>query len=151
MNAQGITPTLAAALCSLAESQLQTQVSRSAALDAGAIGVMSVNAAISGVFIAAKADHRVWPAVAVLLGLSFGLAVRAILSAGAERIGPLVADVLDDRGRYDDGVLERWLLEDLAEDALANRWALARKMKLLMGAVAFAALAMAFGSAGVVG
>ena len=45
MPTQGITPRLADRLCSLAESQLQTQAARSVALDASALGVMAVDAA----------------------------------------------------------------------------------------------------------
>jgi hypothetical protein len=44
MSTRGITPRLADRLCSLTESQLQTQAARSVALDGGALGVMAVDA-----------------------------------------------------------------------------------------------------------
>jgi hypothetical protein len=54
MSTKAITPRLADRLCSLAESQLQTQISRSGALDASALGVMAVDAAIATIIFATR-------------------------------------------------------------------------------------------------
>ncbi len=54
MSTQGITPRLADRLCSLAESQLQTQAARSASVDAGALGVVSACVAIAALVLTVK-------------------------------------------------------------------------------------------------
>ncbi len=140
--ARGITPRLADALRSLAESQLQTQISQSAALDARALGVMGVNAAIAAIILSAHSAYHLWIAALALLGASLALAVRALLLTGAERLGPLVGRVLVDRQAHGDRRLEQWLLEDLAADMLINRNALARKAPWITGAFALMALAI---------
>jgi hypothetical protein len=86
MSTEGITPRLADRLCSLAESQLQTQVSRSASIDAGALGVMSACAAIAALILDVKSADHTWIAALVLLGASAGLAVRTLLVGGVEKI-----------------------------------------------------------------
>jgi hypothetical protein len=139
MGAQGITPALAVALRSLAQSQLQAQALRFAALTAGAIGVMGVDAAIAAVLVAVTPDDGVR---GVALGASFGLAVRAVLLKDREQIGPLVAGVLRARATCDDRELEEQLIEDLAVDMLMNRRSIARKTPLLTGAVTFMAMAI---------
>ena len=149
MSTQGITPRLADGLRSLAESQLQTQVSRSGALDAGALGVVSACAAIAAIVLSVRSAHRLWIAVLALLGLSLGLAVRVLLLTGAEQNGPLVADMLDARARNDDAYLEDILLNDLATETLANEQALARKDPLLAWALTLLVLAIVLELAGV--
>jgi hypothetical protein len=149
MSTQGITPRLADSLRSLAESQLQTQVSRSGALDAGALGVVSACAAIAAIILSVRSAHHLWIAALALLGLSLGLAVRVLLLQGAEEIGPLVAHILDDRATYDDKTLEGGLLKDLATETLANNQALARKDPLLTRALTLLVLAIALELAGV--
>jgi hypothetical protein len=149
MSTRGITPRLADGLRSLAECQLQTQAARSASVDAGALGVVSACAAIAALILSARSVHHLWIAALVLLGLSAGLAVRALLVRGAEEIGPLVTDMLDARARNDDAFLEAVLLEDLAAETLANNQALARKDPLLAWAVALLVLAVVLELAGV--
>ena len=149
MPTQGITPRLADSLRSLAESQLQTQVSRSGTLDAGALGVVSACAAIAAIILSVRSAHHLWIAALTLLGLSLGLAVRALLLQGAEEIGPLLADMLDDRATYDDETIEEALLKDLSTETLANEQALARKDPLLAGAVTLLVIAILLEFAGV--
>jgi hypothetical protein len=149
MPTQGITPRLADSLRSLAESQLQTQVSRSGTLDAGALGVVSACAAIAAIILNVRSAYHLWIAALALLGLSLGLAVRALLLQGAEEIGPLLADMLDDRATYDDETIEEALLKDLSTETLANEQALARKDPLLAGAVTLLVIAILLEFAGV--
>ena len=68
---------------------------------------------------------------------------------GAKAIGPLVVDILNDRERSDDEELEQSLLEDLADETLANERAIARKDLLLARAVTLLVLAIVFELAGV--
>jgi len=149
MSTQGITPRLADGLRSLAESQLQTQVSRSGALDAGALGVVSACAAIAAIILNVRSADHLWIAALALLGLSVSLAVRALFLPGAEQTGPLVKDMLDDRANLDDKDLEESLLEDLATHTFNNKRALARKDPLLARALAFLILAIVLELAGV--
>jgi hypothetical protein len=149
MSTQGITPRLADGLRSLAESQLQTQVSRSGALDAGALGVVSACAAIAAIVLSVRSAHHLWIAALALLGLSLGLAMRALLMEGAEQTGPLVTDMLDDRETRDDEELEESLLEDLATHTFNNEQALARKDPLLARALTLLVLAIVLELAGV--
>lgn len=149
MSTQGITPTLAGSLRSLAESQLQTQVSRSGALDAGALGVVSASVAIAAIVLSVKSAHRLWIATIMLLGLSLGLAIRTLLVAGAKQNGPLVMDILEAREVYDDEVLEEELLNDLAAETLANERALAHKELPLARALTFLIVAIALELVGV--
>jgi hypothetical protein len=142
MSTQGITPRLADSLRSLAESQLQAQASRSASVDAGALGVVSAGAAIAAIILSARSTHHLWIGSLILLGLSVGLAVRSLLLAGAEEIGPLVTDMLDAREVRDDENLEESLLDDLARETLVNNQALARKDPLMTSALALLVLAV---------
>ena len=149
MSTKAITPRLADWLCSLAESQLQTQAARSASVDAGALGVVSACAAIAALVLAVKSADHLWIAALALLGLSAGLAVRALFLPGAEEIGPLVTDILNDRATRDDEELEQSLLEDLADETLVNNQGLARKDPLFIRALAFLVLAVLLELAGV--
>jgi hypothetical protein len=150
MNAQEIKPSLAAALHSLAQSQLQAQASRSIGLDATAIGVVGADAALAAIVAGVRPYHQVWSIALAAIGLSLGLALRALLVKGGKRAGPLVADILYDRETHDDEELEQWLIEDLAADMIVNRRALARKMPLLTGAIALMGLAIILAFAGLV-
>ncbi len=151
MPAKAITPRLANSLRSLAESQLQTQVTRSGTFDLGALGVVSVCAAIATIVLTVRSAHNFWIAalVLLLLALALGLAVRVLLLPGAAQIGPPVAGLLDARTTDDDETIEEWLLEDLASESLANERALARKDPLLVGAVTLLVLAIALELTGV--
>jgi hypothetical protein len=135
MSTKAITPRLADRLCSLAESQLQTQAARSAALDAGALGVMAVDAGVAAIVIGARGRYDLWIVALVLLGLSLGLAVHVLRLPGTEQNGPLVAEILEARQASDDDAIEGQLLDDLAHETLANENALARKDPLITSAV----------------
>jgi hypothetical protein len=145
-----VAPRLADALCALAESQLQMQASKSAALVTAAFGVMSADTAIVAIMVGVQSPGRLWLVSLIPLGLSFGLALRALLLKGAERIGPLPAHILKARRTHDDDQLARWLLRDLATDVLANQRALARKTPLLTGALALMALGVLFELVGLI-
>jgi hypothetical protein len=127
MSTKPITPRIAERLCSLAESQLQTQAARSASVDAGALGVMTVDAGVAAIVIGVRGGYDLWILALALLGLSLGLAVRVVRTPGAERPGPLIEHVLDASDSKDDNELELELLRDLAADMRINRRALARK------------------------
>ncbi len=83
MSTNPIDPRLADRLCSLAESQLQAQAARSAALDGSALGVMAVDAALAAIVIGTRGAYDLWIVALALLGLSFALAVRAERLPGA--------------------------------------------------------------------
>lgn len=142
MSTRRISPSLAGRLCSLAESQLQTQAARSASLDAAAFGVMSACAAVAAIVLAIKSAEHLWVVALVLLGGSAGLAVRTLLLAGARRNGPSIAKVLEARLRNDDELVEEGLLRDLAAQTFANDQALARKEPLISPALALLVLAV---------
>jgi hypothetical protein len=78
MPTKAITPRLADRLCSLAESQLQTQVSRSGTLDAGALGVMAVDAAIGAIVIGTRGAYDLWIGGLALLVLAIGLELAGV-------------------------------------------------------------------------
>jgi hypothetical protein len=149
MSTKAITPRLADRLCSLAESQLQTQVSRSGTLDLGALGVVSACAAIAAIVLGVRSAHGFWIAALVVLGLALALAVRALLLPGAEKIGSPLAGMLDARAIDDDATIEADLLEDLATETSANNQALARKFPLFFAAVTLLVLAIALELSGV--
>ena len=149
MSTNGITPRLADSLRSLAERQLQTQVSRSGALDVGALGVVSACAAIAAIVLGVRSADHLWVAALILLALSLGVALYALRLPGAEQNGPLVADMLDARAVDDDRTIEKGLLEDLSAETFANEQALAGKDSLLAWAVALLVLAIVLELAGV--
>ena len=149
MSAKAITPRFAESLRLLAASQLQTQVSRSGTLDAGALGVMAVDAAVAAIVVGTRGTYDLWIAALALLGLSLSVAVRILLGPGAKQNGPLVADMLDARASSDDAYLEDVLLEDLAAETLANEQALSRKDPMIAWAVALLLLAIVLDLAGV--
>ena len=149
MSTKVITPRLTDRLCSLAESQLQIQASRSASIDAGALGVVSACAAIAALILTVRSTDHLWIAALVLLGLSASLALRSLMHQGAKEIGPLVTDILIDRECSNDEELEQSLLEDLADETLVNNQALARKDPALTGALTLLVLAVLLELAGV--
>jgi hypothetical protein len=87
MPTQGITPRLADRLCSLAESQLQTQAARSVALDASALGVMAVDAGVAAIIIGARGAYDLWILALALLKRAQTFLVAAIL---VELVGRVV-------------------------------------------------------------
>jgi hypothetical protein len=142
MNARGITPGLAATLRSLAVGQLQMQASRSATLDTIAIGVMGADLATAAIVIGVQSAHHLWIASLAVLGLSVGLAMRALFLAGAAKIGPPIEDLLEARETKDGGAIERRIVSDLAAEVRANHQELARKRSPLVGALGLVALAI---------
>jgi hypothetical protein len=132
-----ITPRLAESLRSLAVSQLQTQAARSASVDASALGVMTVDAAVAAIILDATGAYDLWILALALLVLSFALAVRAERLPGAERTGPRIEDVLTASETEGNDQLERSLLHDLATDMRINRRTLTRKRLLLNRAQTF--------------
>ncbi len=149
MSTKAIAPRLADRLCSLAEGQLQTQVSHSGTLDASALGVVSACVAVAAIVLGVRSAHHLWIAALVLLALALGLAVHVLHLPGAERTGPFVADILDARETRNDEDLEEVLLEDLATETFANEQAIARKDLLVARAVALLVLAIALELGGV--
>lgn len=142
MSTKAITPRFAECLRLLAASQLQAQVSRSGTLDAGALGVMAVDAAVAAIVIGTRGTYDLWIVALALLGLSLSVAVRILLGPGAKQNGPLVVDMLDARASNDDAYLEEVLLEHLAAETLANEQALSRKDPMITWAVALLLLAI---------
>jgi hypothetical protein len=130
-------------------SQLQTQMSRSGTLDAGALGVVSACAAIAAIVLGVRSVHHFWIAALVLLVLALGVVLRALRLPGADENGPSVLEMLDARARNDDESIEESLLKDLAEDVHANGQTIARKDRLLARAVTLLVLAIVLELAGV--
>jgi hypothetical protein len=137
MSTRRIDSELAAGLCSLAESQLQMQTARAAALDGGALGVMAVDAAIATLIVDTGGAHPYWIVALTLLGFSLGLAVGALRLPGAGQSGPSAAGIRDAREIQDDPGLEDLLFEGLAEDVRSNEQALALKVPLFNRALTF--------------
>jgi hypothetical protein len=142
VSTKPIAARLADKLCSLAVSQLQTQAARSVALDAGAFGVMAVDAAVAAIVIGARGTYGLWIVALVLLGLSLGVAVRTLRLPGAERTGPSVADMRKAGECEDEHSLEDSLLNHIDEDLQINGQALARKIPLFDQALTFMVLAI---------
>jgi hypothetical protein len=142
MSTGRISPGLREGLRSLAESQLQMQTVRSAALDGGALGVMAVDAAIATMIVDTGGAHHFWIAAMALLGLSLGLAVTAVRLTGAKQTGPSVGDALEAREIQDDRRLEASFLVDLAEDIRTNEQALSRVSPVFNGSLTFLVLAI---------
>jgi hypothetical protein len=113
MNA--ITPRLADRLGSLAESQLQIQMSRSAALDAGALGVMGVDVAVAAIVLAVGSADYLWVAALLLPCVSLGVAIRVLRLAGAEQTGPLITP-----GLMSGPVLPMWVRRLFKRATAAN-------------------------------
>ncbi len=128
-------------LCSLAESQLQIQTSRSSALDAGALGVMALDAALATIILSTGTTHLATAAL-TLVGLSLSLAAGALSLPDAGQTGPSVPDTLAARQANGDRKLEDSFLTDLAEDLSTNEQALARKAPLFNAALALLMLAL---------
>jgi hypothetical protein len=110
---------------------------------------VSACAAIAAIVLGVRSAHHLWIVALVLLGLSLGLALRALRLPGAARNGPLVSGVLDAHANNDDAYLEDILLKDLAAETLANEQAIARKDLLLARAVTLLVLAIVLEMAGV--
>jgi hypothetical protein len=126
----------------LTGNRLQTGVSRSVALEAGALGVMAVAATLALIVIGAGGAYDFSIVALLLLGLSFGLAVHTLLLRSAEETGPSLATMRKAREIEDAGEFEDSLLYDLEEDLRINDRSLARKTLLFKRAVTLLALAI---------
>ncbi len=126
----------------LTGNRLQTQVSRSGVLVGAALGVMAVNVAVALIVIGGGGAYDLSILALLLLGLSFSLAVRALLLPDAEEPGPTLAAMRMARESEDEGELEDALLDDLEKDIQINDRALARKTLLFEYALTFLAFAI---------
>ncbi len=119
------------------------------ALDAGALGVMAVDAAVAAIVIGARGAYGLWIVALLLLGLSLSLAVRTLRLPGAEETGPSINEMRKARETEEDEyLLEDSLLNDLEEDLQTNDRALARKIRLFDRALTFLVLAILVEMAG---
>ena len=121
---------------------MQMQASRSAVLDARAIGVIGVDAAVATFISSAGLGHQPRIVALVLLGVSAGLAGRSVFLGGSDEIGPSVIGLLSRAEIDDSSILEKSLLDGLAADVHANHRALARKAPGLTAAFVLLALAI---------
>lgn len=126
----------------LAGSQLQTRVSRSVALDAGALGVMAVDVAVALIVLGARGAYDLSILAPLLLGSSFSLAVWALRLPSAKETGPSLAAMRKARESEDEREFEDSLLDDLEEDLRINHRALARKTLLFKHALTFLVFAI---------
>jgi len=142
------TSLLTGELCSLARDQLKMQTSRSTALDTGALGLMALDVALATILLGTRGASDLWIAALALLGLSFGLAIRALRLKGTEATGPSVARLRDKRESHAAHQLRELQLEDLAAGVSTNDHALARKAVLFDRALTFLVLAILIDLAG---
>lgn len=142
MSAHGSAPGPTDALRSLAQAQLQVQASRAASLDARAIGVMGVDAALTTILGDADFAEALQVAALLLLSLSAGLALRCVLLDIGERMGPPLARLMAVRELSGAAAVEMSILRWMAADLQANERALARKAPRLTEALVFMALAI---------
>ena len=131
-----------------AASQLQIQAARSVALDTSALGVMTVDFAAATIVIDTGGAYELWVLALLLLGLSFGLAVRTLRLPAAEQIGPSITDTPEAPESEDEHSPEDSLLNDLAQNIEANEHALTRREPLFERALRFLALAILVALAG---
>jgi hypothetical protein len=117
------------------------QTSRSAVLEAGALGVMTADIAfaISAVNTGA---FDLWIAAVALLGLSLIFAVRTGRLPAAEQSGPSVKDTFDALDVQDAPEIQRSLVQRFARDIHRNEQALIRKTLLFERAVTCLVLAV---------
>jgi hypothetical protein len=132
----------------LAASQLQTQAARSVALDASALGVMTVDFAAATIVIGVRGAYDLWVLALVLLGCSLSLAVRTLSLPAAAQIGPSVTDTSEISDGKDEHSPGDSLLDDLADDIEINEHAIARKEPSFNGALTLLVLAILTGLAG---
>ncbi len=126
----------------LTGNRLQTQVSRSGVLVGAALGVMAVDVAVALIVVGAGGAYDLSILALALLGLSFGLAVRALSLPGAKDAGPTLAAMRRAREAEDAREFEDSLLTDLEKDIEDNDLVVARKTLLFKGALTFLVLAI---------
>lgn len=127
--------TLTSSLQSLAQCQLQIQVSRAAGLDASAVGTMGVDAAIAASLIGAGSPTLPTLAALVLLCVSFAVVSIVLLMEEADDVGPRVGAVIARREDRLDEELVQDVLHDLAHRVTANQRALECKEPQLAAAL----------------
>jgi len=142
------TSLLTCELSALARDQLKMQTSRSTALDSGALGLMALDVAFATIVIETRGAHDLWIVALLLLGLSFGLAIRALWRKGTEATGPPVARLREERETHAADQLRESQLEDLAAGVNINDRALARKTVLFDRALILLVLAILIDLAG---
>jgi glucose-6-phosphate-specific signal transduction histidine kinase len=135
-------------LSSLARDKLKTQSGRSVALDAGALGLMLLDAALVATVIETEGAYELGIAALALLGLSFGLAIRALRHKGATETGPSVARLSEERETHAARQIRESMRAELIDDAQANDRALARKTVLFDRALIVMAFAILIDLAG---
>jgi hypothetical protein len=151
MSTKAIAPRCSEDLFPLTLNRLQRQTARSGALDGRALGVILLGGLVACIITTgARGMHELWILGLVLLGLSFGLAFKALRNPGAEQIGPCLGDVRKARETQDDRTIREWVLDDLLDDVEANEQALARKGPLVRRALTFMVLAILVDLAGLV-
>jgi len=141
MSTKPTTSGFADALCSLAESQLQMQTTRSAALDTVAIGVMALDAAFVAIVLAAgHTDVRIFALCLLSLSLTFAAGVLAL--PGTQRTGPSIARMRRTRTAMDgdDPRFAERLLDGFEHDIHTNEQTVSRKATLFNAALTFASL-----------
>jgi len=148
MSTKAIAPRFSEDLFPLTLHRLQRQTARSGALDGRALGVIFIDALLAATITVGAGVYELWILALVLLGLSFGLAFKALRNPGAEQIGPCLGDVLNARDTHDDRTIREWLLDDLIDDVETNEEALARKGPLIGRALTFMVLAILVDLAG---
>jgi hypothetical protein len=141
-------PLLTGELCALARDQLKMQTSRSTALDTGALGLMALDVALATILLSTRGEYDLWIAALTLLGLSFGLAIRALRLKGTKATGPSVARLREERETHDEHQLRESQLKDLAAGVRTNDHALARKAVLFDRALTVLVLAILIDLAG---
>ncbi|MGP0101501.1 MAG: hypothetical protein ACLPUT_07775 [Solirubrobacteraceae bacterium] len=109
---------------------------------------MALDAALAAVIIGTRGAYDLWIAALTLLGLSLGLAVRALRILGAEETGPSVAHLREDRETHDEHQITESLLADLTAGIRNNDHALARKAVLFDRALIVLVLAILIDLAG---
>jgi hypothetical protein len=134
----------------LTGNRLQTQVSRSAALVGGALGVMGVDVAVALIVVGSGGAYGLSILALLALGASFSLAMWALLLPGAKEVGPTLAAMRRARDRKDARELEDSLLDDLEEDLETHDRAVVRKTLLFERALRFLAFAILVELAGLV-
>jgi len=135
-------------LSALARDKLRTQAGRSVALDAAALGLMLLDVALATAVLETRGAYELWIAALAALGLSFGLAIRALRRKGAEDTGPSVARLSKDRDTRKARQLRESMLEELARGVRVNDRALARKTILFDRALIVMALGVLIDLAG---
>jgi hypothetical protein len=118
------------------------------ALDASALGVMTVDFAVATIVLDTKGAYGLWVLALLLLGLSLGLAVRTLSLPAAAQIGPSVTEEPEISENEDEHSPEDSLLDDLADDIEINEHAIARKEPSFNGALTLLVLAILTGLAG---